>query len=746
LLCNIARPAPPEQCDASIKKAIDYLYSQQKDGLWEVKGELQGVAGNMDSNGMHYGGPTAIATYAMLAAGESAQDPKLQKAIEFLKKLQTQSAYVIGCRAQIWRYLPRTPETQQLLKRDIQLLARQIKATGEARGLFHYPITRPEEYDHSVSQFGVLGLFSCQEAGGEVATQVWDAMDIAWRRHQEPSGAWAYITGAKDHLGEPTLSMTAAGVASLFITHDYVHAGKSRGTSGNAQDDNIERGLRWIGDNIENLLNERNIGVVTYTLYALERIGVTAGYRYFGSTNWFEFGSDLLLRTQDRSGSWSSWRDWSDMNINAVPTTSFGILFLVHGRAPVAINKLRYTSSAKNARPDWNQRPRDVANLVRWSATQAETLLNWHIVPLDAPLAEWHDAPILYLSGSRAVELPDDAKNKLRAFVEEGGMIVVHVDGGAKPFAVSITKLFSSIFPAYEFRTLPENHPIFTRQQFKSDVLKPLPKLLGLSNGVRELVVMIPDGDPARAWQVPFAGSTSAYGFGANLIHYASDQTILHERVSPHIVQVDDKIATTRSIKLARLQHNGNWDPEPGGWKRMRAILHNSDKIDLQVESLKLGEGKLTPDAFPIAHLTGTGKLSLSDTQSNELKSFAQSGGRLLIDAAGGNAVFAESAEEALRKILPTESAQLDEPLPADNVIYPKNIAGKMLYRRFATQSVGAMTAPRLRAIKLKDRLAIVYSREDLSAGMVGQQVDGINGYTPEVATEISRAVLLFPK
>ena len=37
----------------------------------------------------------------------------------------------------------------------------------------------------------------------------------------------------------------------------------------------------------------------------------------------------------------------------------------------------------------------------------------------------------------------------------------------------------------------------------------------------------------------------------------------------------------------------------------------------------------------------------------------------------------------------------------------------------------------------------IIVSGEDLSTGLVGQQVDGIYGYTPACATEIVRRIVL---
>ena len=39
--------------------------------------------------------------------------------------------------------------------------------------------------------------------------------------------------------------------------------------------------------------------------------------------------------------------------------------------------------------------------------------------------------------------------------------------------------------------------------------------------------------------------------------------------------------------------------------------------------------------------------------------------------------------------------------------------------------------------------LAVIFSREDLSAGLVGEPVDGITGYSPASATELMTNILL---
>jgi hypothetical protein len=64
-------------------------------------------------------------------------------------------------------------------------------------------------------------------------------------------------------------------------------------------------------------------------------------------------------------------------------------------------------------------------------------------------------------------------------------------------------------------------------------------------------------------------------------------------------------------------------------------------------------------------------------------------------------------------------------------------------YRSFARQHLGATQNLRLKGLKFRRKWAVIYSAEDLSTGLVGQQVDGINGYTPACATEIMRRLVL---
>ena len=322
---------------------------------------------------------------------------------------------------------------------------------------------------------------------------------------------------------------------------------------------------------------------------------------------------------------------------------------------------------------------------------------------------------------------------KLRTFVEQGGMILGNADCNSERFSRSFEKLGTELFPKYEFRQLPPNHVIFTDQQYNSKKWKTHPKLRGMSNGVREIITLIPDFDAGRAWQTDSTKTREeAFQLAANIFLYSVDKKNLESKGSTYIVHSNSTPAG-KKLKIARIETDGNWDPEPAGWPRLGAILHNNNATDLAAEPVKLGSGKLAE--YKIASLTGTTKIFFSEAQRKELKDFAEKGGTLIVDAAGGSAEFADSAETELKTIFGASAAKdLATPLPLGSPVY--SVGNKITaatYRDFARRSMtGNAKVPRLRGITVAGRTAVIYSREDLSAGLVGEYVDGIIGYDPK--------------
>ena len=193
----------------------------------------------------------------------------------------------------------------------------------------------------------------------------------------------------------------------------------------------------------------------------------------------------------------------------------------------------------------------------------------------------------------------DEDRGKLRQFIEDGGMIVGNADCENAAFSESFQKLGQELFPAYEFRELPASHPIYANEQYRAAKFRRPPRVLGLSNGVRELM-LLPAGDVSRPFQRHNeALQPDAYHLFNDIVLYAMDTSGLTRKGNSYIVQVNPAPAVVRSIKLARLRYGGNWDPEPGGWRRLGAILHNSQKIAMEVEPVTLGERTIMTSAAP---------------------------------------------------------------------------------------------------------------------------------------------------
>ena len=249
----LARAATPAEVEVSIVKGKQFLYSLQRpEGRWEPDGQRKGKGNDHEKmQGSTWGGFTALATYGLLASGENAQDPRLARAIAFLKSADITGVYALGMRCLVWQQMKPSAEIRFLAKRDAEQLISMLNKAGAGKGGWDYddPTGKGGRIDHSVSQYGVLGLWATMQCGYEVNPDTWDLIDKTWRAHQYTDGGWSY-DGDGHGIGghEPTISMTAAGVATLFITQDILRSSEGLGCKGNLPNENIDLGLKWMSD------------------------------------------------------------------------------------------------------------------------------------------------------------------------------------------------------------------------------------------------------------------------------------------------------------------------------------------------------------------------------------------------------------------------------------------------------------------------------------------------------------------
>ncbi len=403
-----ARAASPQEVDAAIQKAVAFIEKSQVNGNWEKEQspdfktlDPRGGPGDEKFIAMPsrtFGGISAIAVYSLLAAGESDQSPVLKKSIKWLMDTDMRGLYCVGLRSQVWNLIPESKERNAARDRDKTFLLNAMIEQGRNAGFYGYSYGGPVVngtvvslptginaippggpkmadawYDRSNSQYGVLGVWALEQAGAEIPQKYWETVDKGWKSQQSNDGGWSYCVSVQSNpvpdasWSKVSVTMTSAGVATLFITQDYLLKGKAwEPCHGGVVNDNIENGLRYMDKHINEAISGGNT-FAYYAMYGVERIGVASGRKYFGSVDWYKQGAQYLVSNQKPDGSWTgnlaTMGVTPTTTIGSVPETAFGLLFLVRGRAPVMMNKLAYDiagregNNANKIESPWNERP-----------------------------------------------------------------------------------------------------------------------------------------------------------------------------------------------------------------------------------------------------------------------------------------------------------------------------------------------------------------------------------------------------
>ena len=284
------------------------------------------------SVGAKWGGETAIATYALCAAGEL-QSENVKKAIEWLENADLHGTYAVGLRSQVWSFIPAAAQEQGQIIRSGAEAGRQFcfaqpDSAWFAQGIYGYgygkdaggslgaakfgtldPKGPPEGawYDRSNSQYGVLGAWALEQAGAEIPTSFWLEEDDAWKK-------------AQTSMADGTTADSRRTVTPLH--HDLRRPGHALHHPG-LRDARQRPSVRRLQGRRHQHKHRKGPGVdgqahhrgrsgrrrITYGLYGIERIGVASGRKYFGTVDWYKLGAEPIVKRQAAGGSWGALHD-----------------------------------------------------------------------------------------------------------------------------------------------------------------------------------------------------------------------------------------------------------------------------------------------------------------------------------------------------------------------------------------------------------------------------------------------------
>ena len=385
-----------ENQDAAFRAAVQEAL---KKGTTWLRGQLANVGSNElrregdDADRTYHSGRLALGILALVKGGVPVQDEVVQKALAELRGRRLIDTYSLGNALMaleginapanefgdlkagaIDRPRKRTvpPADLDLMRKWTAQLMQNIDTSVDPAYLLRFNYLAGDRYDHSVNQYGLLGLYSAHLCGVEVQPQVWEAaanhlisaqiapvgrMDLdlldyrTWTRIQsdpearrtvvrlpvKPAG-WHYY-GPKSN-GERSVaygSMTAAGITGLAICqaglleHPQLKRPKLQGDATTARN----AGLAWMAQNLQVRYHPGDPGHrfrwFYYYLYGLERAALLSGIAILQDRDWYFEGAMMLVLSQLGGGNWPDEAGQAE----DIEWAAMAILFLKQSSLPV---------------------------------------------------------------------------------------------------------------------------------------------------------------------------------------------------------------------------------------------------------------------------------------------------------------------------------------------------------------------------------------------------------------------------
>ncbi len=678
------------------------------------------------------GGYTCLASLALLEAGESPKSPLLAAALERVRAVPNERTYVVGLKLMA---LAAAADPDRY-RAEIDAAADWLLLTRCPSGLWSYGASAANcNFDHSNTQFALLGLHAAAEAGAEIPRGVWRDIRKAVLDTQQSDGGWSYRA-----RGSSFGAATAANVTNLHIVGERAAARMGRNYSNGVvthcgeyrYSRPMAEGMEWLSRAFR---ADHHPGGddnwVYYWLLAVERTGIFSGERYFGGHDWYREGAAYLVSHQRADGTWTG--DFHN--------TCFAVMFLAKGRKPLLVQKLKWSDDQQ-----WNLDRYDVAGLVGFVGDRFGKATASQSIPFEAPLSEWLEAPLLYVEGHQFPKWSARQREKLREYVEQGGTIFFDACCRRRAFVQGFEQFASATFPEYPLRELGPAHPVY---HLEFD-LEPA-ELRGIDVGCRTAVFFSP-ANIGALWEMTTkpALSEKALQLGANIAAHALGRRPLRDRldalVMPEADQPDDPgTPPGDALRLTQIVYDGDWRPYPLAPVGLAEFLRDELKLDVvsRYRQLRLTSEELATS--PILYMTGCSGFTLSpEERVRHWPAISGGAGFLMADACCGWESFDEAFRAMIAETFP--NAQLAR-LPVDHAIIqgrPGFDVSHVRYNAAALSEQPGLDMPELWGLTLDGRLALVYSPYAYLCGTSAQAAFGCRGLEPTDAQRLAANIVLY--
>lgn len=738
---------------ASMSLGQEYLRSRQlDDGTFPADGVLT-----------HRVEATALATLALLKSGLLPEDPAVRRSVEWLRRLPPDEISRTGELALSLLVLSTVAEPNDLPR--IQALAERLAAAQTESGTWPHRIGGPQG-DVSISHFVLLGLRDAARARATISPEVWRRAAACWRGLQNADGGWSEFASSTDKtdptVRPSTVPATLAGVATLSFCEEMLALSEKTSTAdcgGVPRPADAVRGIAWLNARARSVPDfDAPEFYLTSHLYGVELANRLEGPLFESERAWHLAGTKTLLKQQDRvEGRWRG--------NNEVIATSYAMLYLANELAPVLVGRLRLdASSSDDQAPD---RPHDIWHLTEqirryhgWPRLLAARELKFPGSRPSGPVADTRfDAKVLFLTGRRIPALSAEHLAILHEYLDRGGTIFASPSGDTDEFERSLRKLMDQLMTSggspddhalSGLAPLSPHHPVY---QSPLPIAADTVRLYGIHSGCRTVLFYSPD-DLSCLWEraIPTAGQDAATAnfespgdigtslrIGLNVVTYAAGNS----RPQPHPPRdisrelIDRDTLSRGRLRIAQVRHAGDWNVAPRALERLlRGVNQTWGPIAaLPAESLRLDDPRAYEHLLLFLH--GSRAFTLSPSERDALRTHLKNGGVLLADACCGSESFDRSFREAIASLFPGQELKR---VPADHPLFSESPSDP------SPPQPAAGTPPvehHLEGLTIDGRLAVIYSRSDLSCAIDGDRGAECSGYAPAEALRLATQIVV---
>lgn len=760
----------------SIERGRKFLLSQQgANGSWDIGIETDRVGG------------TSLAVMALLNCGMSPQDPAVKRGLNFLRNVPRDASMLGGHETyqvslQIMALVAAKEYTVDAVR--IAQLAQRLE-TGQNKGGdvggWGYGLGGGQLFggDPSNSQFAVLGLREAVEAGANVSPDTWKRARQYWEAAQNGDGGWSYSN--KGNTNPSKGSMTVAGISSLVICEQMLRTddgvapdGTPPCCQGTEPNEPLDRGIAWMARNFavgHNPGGEN--GWLLYYIYGVERAGRLSGLRFFGDHDWYREGAAYLVAMQNGvSGFWPGGGNYEG---NPVVASSMALLFLSKGLAPVLVNKLKYGPRDPQRKHevlgnDWNRHRRDVRNLVdmisglpKWPKLLTTQDLDLARAVESGGVNNLLQAPVLFITGEEAPQLSAAEVSLLKEYLQEGGFILAAPTCSSKKFEAGFKSLVEQIMPPGEgeLKRLQADHPVFRSEYPLQADASPL---YGVDFGCRTSIMYSPEDlgclwdywsrvDPPKR-NINLKGRIiRATQIGVNVLAYATGREPPAKSDIPQVVKESSEFDNIERglLQIAQIRHEGSWNAAPRALRRLLLALNDTASMSASTKATDLVMSDVNIFQYPIVYMHGRNKFSATEADRQQLRKYLERGGVLFADSCCGARPFDKSFREFVDSLYRDKKL---ERIPVEHELFSEKHGRdiRKLKRRMSEGAEGGIASgfvvrdaePFVEGLVLDGRLAIIYSKYDISCALERQAAGNCEGYLPDDAVKLATNIVLY--